>query len=93
MCRASRGHRPGNRNIAGSSDLIRTLVDGRRSSGGVPPDEPDARPTSAALAAASARPARGWEKLHVDTVLGAEVGADLDFLVGASGGQVSRESH
>ena len=38
-------------------------------------------------------PTRGWEKLYVDTVLGAEAGADLDFLVGSSGDRVSRESH
>jgi dihydroxyacid dehydratase/phosphogluconate dehydratase len=51
------------------------------------------REPSAAMAAALARPRRGWEKLYVDTVLGADTGADLDFLVGASGDQVSRESH
>jgi dihydroxy-acid dehydratase len=32
-----------------------------------------------------AQPRRGWEKLYVDTVRGAETGADLDFLIGASG--------
>ena len=53
----------------------------------------DARPPSAAMVAALARPTRGWQKLYVDTVLGADVGADLDFLVGASGDQVSREAH
>ncbi|HEY0002232.1 MAG TPA: IlvD/Edd family dehydratase [Actinoplanes sp.] len=53
----------------------------------------DARPPSAAMIAALARPARGWEKLYVDTVLGADTGADLDFLVGSSGDQVARESH
>jgi dihydroxy-acid dehydratase len=44
-----------------------------------------------------ARPAspyvRGWAKLYVDTVLQADRGCDLDFLVGASGEKVSRESH
>jgi len=40
-----------------------------------------------------ARPVRGWEKLYVDTVMGADTGADLDFLVGSSGDKVSRESH
>jgi len=52
-----------------------------------------AREPSTAMTAALARPRRGWEKLYVDTVLGADTGADLDFLVGASGDQVSRESH
>jgi dihydroxy-acid dehydratase len=36
---------------------------------------------------------RGWAKLYVDTVLQADRGCDLDFLVGASGETVSRESH
>ncbi|MGN6743829.1 MAG: hypothetical protein ACTHJL_11105 [Amnibacterium sp.] len=36
---------------------------------------------------------RGWEKLYIEHVLGADTGADLDFLVGASGSQVARESH
>jgi dihydroxy-acid dehydratase len=59
----------------------------------VPDEELASREPSAALRAALARPARGWQKLYVDTVLGAEVGADLDFLVGSSGDAVSRESH
>lgn len=46
---------------------------------------------------ALARPAspyvRGWAKLYVDTVLQADRGCDQDFLVGASGEAVSRESH
>ena len=40
-----------------------------------------------------ASPARGWEQLYVDTVMGADTGADLDFLVGASGDRVARDSH
>ncbi|SFR78331.1 dihydroxy-acid dehydratase [Agromyces sp. CF514] len=36
---------------------------------------------------------RGWERLYVDHVQGADTGADLDFLVGGSGSRVSRESH
>src|SRR4051795_3944714 len=46
-----------------------------------------------ATLAAFAQPARGWERLYVETVQQAHTGADLDFLVGASGDQVSRESH
>jgi dihydroxyacid dehydratase/phosphogluconate dehydratase len=42
---------------------------------------------------AFANPARGWESLYVHTVQQANTGADLDFLIGASGDQVSRESH
>lgn len=36
---------------------------------------------------------RGYAKLYVDTVLQADRGADLDFLVGGSGDEVHRESH
>lgn len=53
----------------------------------------EARTPAAALVDALARPTRGWEKLYVETVQGAETGADLDFLVGGSGDRVSRESH
>jgi dihydroxy-acid dehydratase len=76
-----------------TGDWITLDVERRRISADVPPEELAARPPSAALVAALARPARGWEKLYVDTVLGAETGADLDFLTGSSGDQVSRESH
>lgn len=51
------------------------------------------RAPSEAMMGALARPRRGWEKLYVETVNGAEVGADLDFLVGSSGDQVARDSH
>ncbi|RSM72122.1 dihydroxy-acid dehydratase [Actinoplanes sp. ATCC 53533] len=74
-------------------DWITLDVANRQLSVEVPDDELAAREPSAALRAALARPARGWQKLYVDTVLGAEVGADLDFLVGGSGDAVSRESH
>ena len=36
---------------------------------------------------------RGWARLYIDTVLQADRGCDLDFLVGASGAEVERESH
>ena len=36
---------------------------------------------------------RGYARLYVDHVLQADRGADLDFLVGASGSEVRRESH
>ena len=37
--------------------------------------------------------ARGWSRLYVDHVLQADQGCDLDFLVGSSGSEVTRESH
>ncbi len=36
---------------------------------------------------------RGWYRLYVDTVLQADQGVDLDFLVGKSSADVTRESH
>lgn len=48
---------------------------------------------SVASTSAYAAPVRGWSKLYVDHVQGADTGADLDFLIGSSGDKVSRESH
>ncbi len=76
-----------------TGDWISLDVSQRTLSVEVPEQELDARQPSPAFAAALARPTRGWEKLYVDHVLGAEAGADLDFLVGASGDQVARDSH
>jgi dihydroxy-acid dehydratase len=53
----------------------------------------DAREPAPAMVDALARPMRGWEKLYVETVQGADRGADCDFLVGTSGAAVARESH
>ena len=36
---------------------------------------------------------RGWYRLYIDTVLQADKGCDLDFLVGKSSADVTRESH
>jgi dihydroxy-acid dehydratase len=38
-------------------------------------------------------PKRGWQKLYVEHVQQAHLGADLDFLVGASGAGIPRDSH
>jgi len=51
------------------------------------------RRPAAAMRAALAAPARGWERLYIDHVMQADRGADLDFLVGSSGDGVVRESH
>jgi dihydroxy-acid dehydratase len=56
-------------------------------------DELRERPVAQAMADAVAKPRRGWELLYVNSVQGAEDGADLDFLRGASGNEVKRESH
>ena len=42
---------------------------------------------------ALAQPTRGWERMYIDHVEQAHLGADLDFLRGASGSASPRESH
>jgi dihydroxy-acid dehydratase len=76
-----------------TGDRIILDVPARRIDVDVPDHELAAREPSTEAAAAYARPTRGWERLYVDHVLQADTGADLDFLLGASGSQVSRESH
>lgn len=76
-----------------NGDWIELDVAARSLTLDVPEEELAARSPSAASAAAYAAPTRGWERLYVDHVMQANTGADLDFLVGASGSRVSRESH
>jgi dihydroxy-acid dehydratase len=74
-------------------DPIVLDVPARRIDVDVPAEELARRAPSAAASSAFARPSRGWARLYVDHVQQADTGADLDFLVGASGSEVSRESH
>ncbi len=74
-------------------DLIELDVANRTLHLDVPADELARRTPSAAMSQALARPLRGWERLYVDHVGQADTGVDLDFLVGASGDRVGRESH
>jgi dihydroxy-acid dehydratase len=76
-----------------TGDLIVLDVAGRRLDMDVPAAELAARVPDPATVAAFAHPARGWERLYVQTVGPASTGADLDFLVGASGAAVARDSH
>jgi dihydroxy-acid dehydratase len=76
-----------------TGDVIVLDVAARRIDVEVPADELARRTPSEATVAGFARPGRGWERLYVDHVLQADTGADLDFLLGASGSAVSRESH
>jgi dihydroxy-acid dehydratase len=76
-----------------TGDWIVLDVPARRLEVEVDQAEFDARPPAAAMTGRLATPSRGWERLYVDTVLGAETGADLDFLVGAGGDAVARDSH
>jgi dihydroxy-acid dehydratase len=59
----------------------------------VPDEELALRTPSPALVEGFAGATRGWERLYIEHVQGADKGADLDFLVGASGSEVTRESH
>jgi dihydroxy-acid dehydratase len=76
-----------------TGDWVSLDVPGRRVDVELAEDELRDRPVAPALADAVARPRRGWELLYVNSVQGAETGADLDFLLGSSGDQVTRESH
>ena len=76
-----------------TGDPIVLDVPARRLDLDVPAADLARRTPSEATVAAYARPTRGWEKLYVDHVLQADTGVDLDFLLGASGDRVSRDSH
>jgi dihydroxy-acid dehydratase len=76
-----------------TGDLIRLDVEARRLDIEISAEELAGRVPAAAAVAAFASPKRGWERLYIDTVLQANAGADLDFLVGSSGDHVSRDSH
>jgi len=76
-----------------TGDVIELDVNARRLDVDIAPGELRRREPPAAAVAGYAAPARGWERLYVDHVLQADRGADLDFLVGASGHQVTRDSH
>jgi len=76
-----------------TGDIIVLDVPNRTLNIEISDEELAARTPNAASVAAYAVPTRGWAKLYVDHVQGADTGADLDFLIGASGDKVSRESH
>jgi dihydroxyacid dehydratase/phosphogluconate dehydratase len=74
-------------------DSIVIDVPARRLELDVPLEELQRRQPNESTVDGFAKPARGWEKLYVEHVMQADRGADLDFLVGSSGSEVSRESH
>ena len=76
-----------------TGDYVVLDVPNRRLDIDVPPAEFAARTPNATTVAGFAAPRRGWEQLYVRHVMQADTGADLDFLVGSSGDDVSRESH
>jgi dihydroxy-acid dehydratase len=79
--------------VVRTGDPIVLDVPARRIDIDLPAEEIAARRPAAAAVDAFAGPTRGWERLYVDHVLGADTGADLDFLRGASGSAVHRDSH
>ncbi len=74
-------------------DIIELDVANRTLHLDVSADELARRTPPQALVDGFAAPRRGWERLYVDHVQQADTGADLDFLVGATGPGVARESH
>jgi dihydroxy-acid dehydratase len=76
-----------------TGDPVLLDVPARRVEIDIPEAELAARSPAAEAQAAYASPTRGWQSLYVDTVQQADTGADLSFLVGASGAEVTRESH
>ncbi|MFL6251056.1 MAG: dihydroxy-acid dehydratase, partial [Actinomycetes bacterium] len=76
-----------------TGDPIELDVPGRSLRLDVPAEELARRSPPAAATAAYAVPPSGWQRLYIDHVLQADRGADLDFLVGRRGHEVTRESH
>jgi dihydroxy-acid dehydratase len=76
-----------------TGDTIVLDVPGRRLEVETSEDAFALRTPNNAMITGFANPQRGWERLYIDHVMQADTGADLDFLIGASGSTVSRESH
>jgi dihydroxy-acid dehydratase len=76
-----------------NGDVIELNVPARTLNVKISDEELAARTPSAAMTEALARPVRGWEHLYIEHVEQAHLGADLDFLRGATGSKTPRESH
>jgi dihydroxy-acid dehydratase len=76
-----------------TGDVVSLDVAARRIDLDVSEDELAHRTPNKTTLDGFAAPRRGWERLYVDHVQQADTGADLDFLIGSSGSDVSRESH
>jgi dihydroxy-acid dehydratase len=77
--------------IVRTGDMIEVDVEARRLHLDVPEAEIAAR--LAAWQPPVPRPEGGYAQLYHDHVMGADTGADMDFLVGCRGHAVARESH
>jgi len=76
-----------------SGDIIELDVSSRTLNVKLSESELAARLISPSTENAYANPDRGWQKIYVEHVMQADTGADLDFLIGSSGSEVTRESH
>jgi dihydroxy-acid dehydratase len=74
-------------------DIIELDVTKRSLNIDISAEELALRKPSEAMIKTFAKPVRGWERLYIDHVMQADRGADFDFLYGASGSAVPRESH
>ena len=75
-----------------SGDIIDLDVAARTINVKLSDAELNTRPVSALTEKAYANPDRGWQRMYIDHVMQADTGADLDFLIGSSGQDVTRES-
>jgi dihydroxy-acid dehydratase len=76
-----------------SGDIIELDVSSRTLNVKLSESELAARLVSPSTENAYANPDRGWQKIYVEHVMQADTGADLDFLIGSSDSEVTRESH
>lgn len=76
-----------------TGDIIELDVEARTINVKLDNNEIESRDVPVQTSSSYAQPRRGWEKIYVEHVLQADTGADLDFLVGFTGSDVSRESH
>ncbi|MBQ2261902.1 MAG: dihydroxy-acid dehydratase [Loktanella sp.] len=81
--------------VVRNGDMIELDVEGRRLHLDISDDELQARLAawSAAGSGANPRPESGYAMLYHDKVMGADTGADFDFLVGHRGNAVGKEAH
>jgi len=79
--------------IIQSGDIIELDVLARTINVRLTDEEISQRTPSLKTQEAYANPVRGWQRMYIDHVMQSDKGADLDFLRGSSGPEVTRESH
>ncbi|MFQ1702002.1 L-arabinonate dehydratase [Loktanella agnita] len=81
--------------VVQNGDMIELDVEGRRLHLDISDDELQARLAkwTAEGSGANPRPESGYAMLYHDKVMGADTGADFDFLVGCRGNAVGKEAH